>query len=40
VPTKLTKRQRDLLEAYAEAGGDKIEERSFLERVKDAFRPE
>lgn len=40
VPTKLSKRQRDLLEAYAEAGGDKIEERSFLERVKDAFRPE
>lgn len=40
VPTKLNRRQRELLEAYAEAGGDAIEQRSFLERVKDAFRPE
>jgi molecular chaperone DnaJ len=40
VPTKLTKRQRDLLEEYAEAGGDRVEERTFFERVKDAFRPE
>jgi molecular chaperone DnaJ len=40
VPTKLNKRQRDLLEEYAHAGGDTIEERSFFDRVKDAFRPE
>ena len=40
VPTKLNKRQRDLLEEYARAGGDAVEERSFFERVKDAFRPE
>jgi molecular chaperone DnaJ len=40
VPTKLNKRQRDLLEEYAHAGGDAIEERTFFERVKDAFRPE
>ena len=40
VPTKLSKRQRDLLEEYARAGGDTIDERSFLERVKDAFRPD
>lgn len=40
VPTKLNKRQRDLLEEYASAGGDAIDERSFFERVKDAFRPE
>jgi molecular chaperone DnaJ len=40
VPTKLNKRQRDLLEAYADAGGDTIESRTFFERVKDAFRPE
>ncbi len=40
VPTKLNKRQRDLLEEYALAGGDAIEERTFFERVKDAFRPE
>ncbi len=40
VPTKMSKRQRDLLEEYAKAGGDEIEERSFFDRVKDAFRPE
>jgi molecular chaperone DnaJ len=40
VPTKLNKRQRDLLEEYALAGGDAIDERTFFERVKDAFRPE
>jgi molecular chaperone DnaJ len=40
VPTKLNRRQRDLLEEYASAGGDAIEERTFFERVKDAFRPE
>jgi len=40
VPTKLNKRQRELLEDYARAGGDSIEEKSFLDRVKDAFRPE
>lgn len=40
VPTKLNRRQRDLLEEYARAGGDALEERTFFERVKDAFRPE
>jgi len=40
VPSKLNKRQRELLEEYAQAGGDAIDERSFFERVKDAFRPE
>ena len=40
VPTKLTRRQRELLEAYAEAGGDAVAERTFFDRVKDAFRPE
>jgi molecular chaperone DnaJ len=40
VPTKMNKRQRELLEEYARAGGDAVEERSFFERVKDAFRPE
>jgi len=40
VPTKLNKRQRGLLEEYALAGGDAVEERTFFERVKDAFRPE
>jgi molecular chaperone DnaJ len=40
IPTKLNKRQRELLEEYAQAGGDNIEEKSFFERVKEAFRPE
>jgi molecular chaperone DnaJ len=40
VPTKLSKRQREILEEYARAGGDAIEEKSFFDRVKDAFRPE
>ena len=40
VPSKLSKRQREILEDYARAGGDHIEEKSFLERVKEAFRPE
>ncbi|MBV9718380.1 MAG: molecular chaperone DnaJ [Candidatus Eremiobacteraeota bacterium] len=40
VPAKLNKRQRNLLEEYARAGGDAIEERTFFDRVKDAFRPE
>jgi molecular chaperone DnaJ len=40
VPTKLSKRQREVLEEYARAGGDAVEEKSFFDRVKDAFRPE
>ncbi len=40
VPTRLSKRQRELLEEYARAGGDVVEEKSFFDRVKDAFRPE
>jgi molecular chaperone DnaJ len=38
VPTKLSKRERELLEAYAREGGDAVEERSFLDRVKEAFK--
>ncbi|MFN2460561.1 MAG: molecular chaperone DnaJ [Candidatus Velthaea sp.] len=39
VPAKLTKRQRELLEAFAREGGDRVEEeRSFFERVKEAFK--
>jgi molecular chaperone DnaJ len=40
VPTKINKRQRELLEEYSKAGGDHIEERSFFDKVKDAFKPE
>lgn len=38
VPTKLSKRERELLEAFAGEGGDGVEERSFFERVKEAFK--
>jgi molecular chaperone DnaJ len=38
VPTKLTKRERELLEAFAGEGGGHVEERSFFERVKEAFK--
>jgi molecular chaperone DnaJ len=38
VPTKISRRERELLEEYASAGGDQIEEKSFFDRVKDAFR--
>jgi molecular chaperone DnaJ len=40
VPAKLTKRQRELLDDFAREGGDFGEEPSFLDRVKDAFRPQ
>jgi molecular chaperone DnaJ len=40
VPTKLNRRQRELLEEYANAGGYAVEEKSFFDRVKEAFRPE
>ncbi len=39
VPTKLSRRERELLEAYAAEGGGDVDERSFFERVKDAFVP-
>jgi molecular chaperone DnaJ len=40
VPTKVIKRQRELLEEYARIGGDRVDEKSFFDKVKDAFRPE
>jgi len=40
IPGKLTHKQRELLEEYARLGGDRIQERSFFDKVKDAFRPE
>ncbi len=39
VPTKLSRRERELLEEYASIGGDDVDDRSFFERVKDAFAP-
>ncbi|MGZ3499528.1 MAG: molecular chaperone DnaJ [Vulcanimicrobiaceae bacterium] len=40
VPTKISKRQRELLEEYAHIGGDHIEEKSFFEKFKEAFKPD
>lgn len=40
VPTKLSKRERDLLEEYARIADDTNEERSFFDRVKEAFKAE
>ncbi len=38
VPQKLSKKERELLEQFAVLGGDRIDERSFFDRVKDAFK--
>ena len=40
VPSKVNKRQRELLEEYARMGGDRVDEKSFFDKVKEAFRPE
>lgn len=40
VPTHLTRRRREILEEFADSGGDQVDERSFFERVKDAFKVE
>jgi molecular chaperone DnaJ len=40
VPTKLSRRERELLEEYAQIAGDQAEHPTFFERVKDAFRPD
>ncbi len=40
VPTKLTRRGRELLEEYAEIENAHADDRTFFDRVKDAFRPD
>lgn len=43
VPSKLSRRQRELLEEYAQhesVVGDRVEEKSFFDKFKDAFKPE
>ena len=40
VPSKINKRQRELLEEYARVGGDRVDEKSFFDKVKDAFKPD
>ena len=39
VPTKLSKRQRDLLEQFAAEGGEDVlpERQSFLDKLRDLF---
>jgi len=39
VPQRLSRKERELLEEFARIGGDRIDERSFLDRFKDAFAP-
>jgi len=40
VPTKLSRKERELLEEFSRVSGDRIDdERSFFDRVKDAFSP-
>ncbi len=38
VPTKMSRRERELLEEFAHIAGDQIDERTFFERFKDAFK--
>jgi len=40
VPTKLSRRGRELLEEYAEIESEHADDRTFFDRVKDVFRPE
>jgi molecular chaperone DnaJ len=40
VPTKLGKRERELLEEFARAGDDEDGDRTFFDRVKEAFKAE
>ncbi|MBD5655281.1 MAG: molecular chaperone DnaJ, partial [Candidatus Eremiobacteraeota bacterium] len=40
VPTKLSRHERDLLEEFARTANEGTEDRTFFDRVKDAFRPE
>jgi molecular chaperone DnaJ len=37
VPSKLSRKQREALEAYAEASGEEVSEGGLLERVRDAL---
>jgi len=40
VPSKLSRRERELLEEFQSIAGDAGVDRSFFDRVKDAFRPD
>ena len=40
VPTKMSKREKEILEEFARAGNDPDADRSFFDRVKEAFNSE
>jgi len=37
VPSKLTRKQREILEEYARAGGEEVEDTDLLKKVRKAF---
>jgi molecular chaperone DnaJ len=37
VPTKLTRKQREILEEFARAGGEEVEDRDLFTKVRKAF---
>jgi molecular chaperone DnaJ len=39
VPTKLSRRERELLEELARIGSEHADDKRFFDRVKDAFSP-
>ncbi|HEY8296654.1 MAG TPA: molecular chaperone DnaJ [Candidatus Baltobacteraceae bacterium] len=40
VPSKVSKRQRELLEEYARVSADRVDEKSFVDKFKEAFKPD
>ncbi len=40
VPTKLSRKQRDILEEFAQAGGEEVEDRDLFKKVRKAFGTE
>lgn len=40
VPRSLTRKQRDLLEEFARAGGDEVDGKGFISKIKEAFGAE
>jgi hypothetical protein len=37
VPTKLTGKQKELLQEFARAGGDVVDDKGFISKIKGAF---
>jgi molecular chaperone DnaJ len=40
VPTKLTRKQKELLQEFARAGGDEVDDKGFISKIKEAFAGE